>query len=177
MNTPAIPQPTGPAKAKKALPAAIPPPPAAIAPPPNQASAALVAAAPDNEAMAVPVDAVPNVVAIAIAAVGPNAATAPPTATPPTATPAPLILLAEFSVSIRTASLNSLMLSFTSAISLANSLGELAKELIYFSTRSIAKEADFLNRYNSKVKLLAFSPKPLYLFSTFSSLRMASFFA
>lgn len=55
--------PTGPARAKNAFPAAIPPPPAARAPPPSQANCALVAAAPDNADIAVPVDAVPNVVA------------------------------------------------------------------------------------------------------------------
>ncbi len=77
-STPPIAQPTGPARARNALPAAIPPPPAASAPPPNQANAALVAAAPLNVDMAVPVEAIPNVVAIPIAAVGPRAATAIP---------------------------------------------------------------------------------------------------
>src|SRR5699024_9618523 len=74
--------------ANKAEPAAVPPPPAASAPPPNHANAALVAAAPLNVEIAVPVEAVPNVVAIAIAADGPNAATPTPAATPPLAPPA-----------------------------------------------------------------------------------------
>ena len=55
----------------------------------HQASAALVAAAPDSALIAVPVDAVPNVIAIPMAADGPRAATPTPAATPPPATPAP----------------------------------------------------------------------------------------
>ena len=84
IETPAIVQPTGPASAKKALPAAIPPPPVAKAPPPNHASAAFVNAAPLKADIAVPVEAAPNVVAIPIAAVGPSAATATPAPTPAT---------------------------------------------------------------------------------------------
>ena len=53
------------------VPAAMPPPPAATAPPPNHAVAAFVAAAPDSVDMAVPVEAVPKVVAIPIAAACP----------------------------------------------------------------------------------------------------------
>lgn len=58
------------------------PPPAAAAPPPSHAKAALVAAAPDNVDIAVPVEAVPNVVATHIAALGAKLATAIPPATP-----------------------------------------------------------------------------------------------
>ena len=76
--TPAIAQPTGPARARKAFPAVMPPPPAASAPPPSHANAAFVAAAPLNEEMAVPVEATPKVVAIPIAAVGPSITTATP---------------------------------------------------------------------------------------------------
>ena len=75
---PLIDHPTGPARAKNAFPAAIPPPPAARAPPPIQANCALVAAAPDKADIAVPVDAVPNVVATHIAALGAKLATATP---------------------------------------------------------------------------------------------------
>lgn len=78
----AIAHPIGPAKAKIASPAAIPPPPAAIAPPPSQAKAAFVAAAPLKDEIAVPVEATPNVVATPIAAVGPNATTATPSPAP-----------------------------------------------------------------------------------------------
>ena len=46
-----------------------------------------MAAAPDNVLIAAPVDAVPNVVAIAIAAVGPIAATPAPASAPAPATP------------------------------------------------------------------------------------------
>ena len=88
--TPAIAQPIGPASARKAFPAAIPPPPTASAPPPSHARAALVAAAPLNADIAVPVDATPKVVAIPIAAVGPRATTATPAPTP--AAPAPAFL-------------------------------------------------------------------------------------
>ena len=79
---PPIVQPTGPAIAKNAVPDAIPPPPAAAAPPPSHAKAALVAAAPDSVDIAVPVEAVPNVVATHIAALGAKLATAIPPATP-----------------------------------------------------------------------------------------------
>ena len=79
---PPIAHPIGPESAKSAVPAAVPPPPAANAPPPNHASAALVAAAPDKVEMAVPVEAVPNVVATAIAALGAKPATVVPAATP-----------------------------------------------------------------------------------------------
>ena len=76
-----------------ALPSAIPPPPAASAPPPKAASVALVAATPVRDAIAVPVDAVPN--AITAAVVAPAAAKPPavPTAAPPrppSSTPAPM---------------------------------------------------------------------------------------
>ncbi|WP_336789598.1 hypothetical protein [Gordonia malaquae] len=70
---PATVQPIGPASASSVVPAAVPPPPAEIAPPPSQASAAFDATAPDSEEMAVPVDAVPKVVAIHIAAEGGDA--------------------------------------------------------------------------------------------------------
>ena len=60
------------------MPAVIPPPPAMRVPPPSHARAALVAAAPDRLAMAVPVDATPKVVATPIATVGPLVATATP---------------------------------------------------------------------------------------------------
>src|SRR5699024_11254697 len=86
--TPPIDHPIGPLKANNAEPAAVPPPPATKAPPPNHAKAALVAAAPLKADIAVPVEAVPNVVAIAIAADGPNAATPTPATTPPPALPA-----------------------------------------------------------------------------------------
>ena len=76
--TPVSVHPIGPARARNAVPAATPPPPAANAPPPSHASAALVAAAPDSEATVAPVLATPKVVATAIAAVGPKAATATP---------------------------------------------------------------------------------------------------
>ena len=79
---PAIPHPIGPASARIAAPAAVPPPPAASAPPPNHAKAAFVAAAPDNAEIAVPVEAVPNVVAIHIATLGAKDATAAPPRTP-----------------------------------------------------------------------------------------------
>ena len=85
-DAPAMPHPIGPARARRAFPAAIPP---AATPPPNQASAALVAAAPDRAEIAVPVEAVPNVVATHIAAVGPIAAIAPPAPTPAAAPTAP----------------------------------------------------------------------------------------
>ena len=87
-----IAHPTGPARARKALPAAIPPPPTASAPPPSQAKAAFVAAAPLSAEIAVPVDATPNVVAIPIAVAGPSATTATPTPTP--AAPAPTFFAA-----------------------------------------------------------------------------------
>ena len=83
---PAIPHPIGPKSPNKAAPPPIPAPPAAIAPPPSHANAALAAAAPPKDDIAAPVLAVPNVVAIAIAAAGPPTATAPP------ATAAPIIL-------------------------------------------------------------------------------------
>ena len=79
---PPIPHPIGPAIARKALPAAIPPPPDDNAPPPNHANAAFVAAAPDSADIAVPVEAVPKVVAIHIAALGAKLATAIPLVTP-----------------------------------------------------------------------------------------------
>ena len=88
--TPAIVHPTGPARPNKASPAVIPPPPAISVPPPSHANAALVAAAPLNVEMAVPVEATPKVVAIPIAAVGPIVATATPALTP--AAPAPAFL-------------------------------------------------------------------------------------
>ena len=87
--TPATAHPTGDINASKVPPVAMPPPPAAIAPPPSHARAALVAAAPDKAEIAVPVEAVPNVVATAIAAVGPNAATPTPAVTPAAPVPAP----------------------------------------------------------------------------------------
>ena len=49
--------------ARISFPPAIPNPPAALAPPPNQANVALVFAAPERAAIAVPVDAVPNIIA------------------------------------------------------------------------------------------------------------------
>ena len=85
---PAIVQPIGPAMARSAFPATIPPPPAERAPPPSHASAAFVAAAPDSAEIAVPVDAVPNVVATHIAAVGAMNATDAPAAIPAPAPPA-----------------------------------------------------------------------------------------
>ena len=100
MDRPAIVQPTGPASARKVLPAAIPPPPAANAPPPNQAKAALVAAAPLKAEIAVPVDATPNVVAIPIAAVGPRVTTATPAPTPAAPCPAVLTSVLLYSSSI-----------------------------------------------------------------------------
>ena len=77
---------------KTAVPKAIPPPPAAKEPPPKNAKMALVAAAPLNPEMAVPVEATPTAVTAAV--VAPEAATAPavPTAAPPKPpkiTPAP----------------------------------------------------------------------------------------
>lgn len=92
---PAMVQPTGPARARRAFPAAIPPPPAATAPPPSQARAALSAAAPDSVEIATPVEAVPNVVAIHIATVGAIIATVAPAARPAPALPA--AFLASFS--------------------------------------------------------------------------------
>ena len=88
IEKPAMPQPIGPAKASKACPPAMPRPPLANVPPPSQARAALVAAAPDKAEIAVPVDAVPKVVATHIAAVGAKAVTAAPAATPAPAVPA-----------------------------------------------------------------------------------------
>ncbi|OUS68704.1 hypothetical protein B1748_33155 [Paenibacillus sp. MY03] len=88
-------QPTGPASARKVEPAVMPPPPATTAPPPSHANAAFVAAAPLNAEMAVPVEAVPKVMATAIAAVGPNAATPAPAATP--AAPKPVDVFAVLS--------------------------------------------------------------------------------
>ena len=64
------------------VPAAMPPPPAESAPPPSHARAAFCATAPDSADMAVPVDAVPNVVATHIAALGASAATAAPVPIP-----------------------------------------------------------------------------------------------
>ena len=87
-------QPTGPARARRAFPAAMPPPPAARAPPPSQARAALVAAAPDRAEMAVPVEAVPKVVATAMATDGPKAASPTPAVAP--AKPVPLPIAADF---------------------------------------------------------------------------------
>ena len=87
-------QPTGPASARRAFPAAMPPPPAARAPPPSHARAALVAAAPDRAEMAVPVDAVPKVVATAMATDGPKAASPTPAVAP--AKPVPAELLPAF---------------------------------------------------------------------------------
>ena len=74
------------------VPSAIPPPPAAMAPPPKAARVAFVAATPLKDAMAVPVDAVPNAITADVvapaAANPPNVpAAAPPT--PPKSTPAP----------------------------------------------------------------------------------------
>ena len=86
-KTPAIDHPTGPAIARKAFPAAIPPPPATSDPPPSHANAALVAAAPLKVEMAVPVDATPKVVAIPIATVGPIVTTATPIPAPAAAAP------------------------------------------------------------------------------------------
>ncbi|MFC5128344.1 hypothetical protein ACFPRL_36335 [Pseudoclavibacter helvolus] len=79
---PATVQPIGPARARSAPPAAVPPPPAATAPPPSHAMAALLAAAPESVEIAVPVDAVPKVVATHIAAVGATLATAAPAVMP-----------------------------------------------------------------------------------------------
>ena len=75
------------------VPKAIPPPPAAIASPPRAANVALVAAIPLREAVAVPVEAVPN--AMTAAVVAPAAAKPPavPRAAPPKppkSTPAPM---------------------------------------------------------------------------------------
>ena len=60
-------------------------------PHPAHASAALVAAAPDSAEIAVPVDATPNVVATAIATVGPTAATATPAPAPATPAAVPIL--------------------------------------------------------------------------------------
>ena len=57
----------------------------------SHASAALVAAAPDNADIAVPVDATPNVVATPIATVGASVTTATPVAIP--AAPAPAVTI------------------------------------------------------------------------------------
>ena len=85
---PAIVHPTGPAIARSAFPATIPPPPAVRAPPPSHASAAFVAAAPERVDIAAPVEAVPNVVATHMAAVGAIKATDAPAASPAPAPPA-----------------------------------------------------------------------------------------
>ena len=64
-----------------------------LSPPPSQAKADDVAAAPVSVDIATPVDAVPNVVAIAMAAPGPKVAMPAPKATPvPAITPAPIEL-------------------------------------------------------------------------------------
>ena len=93
-DVPAMPQPMGPAKANNAWPPATPAPPALSAPPPSQASAAFVATAPDRLEIAVPVEAVPKVVATHIIAVGAMLATAAPPATP-AAAPKPIFLLSS----------------------------------------------------------------------------------
>ena len=85
VETAVIPQPIGPANARNAWPAAIPAPSAAN--PANvlpiHANAAFCATHPDNVLIAVPVEAVPNVVAILIKAVGAIDATPNPAAAPP----------------------------------------------------------------------------------------------
>jgi len=50
------------------VPNAIPPPPATSAPPPNAARVAFVSATPLSEAIAVPVEAVPNTITAAVVA-------------------------------------------------------------------------------------------------------------
>ena len=71
--------------------------PTPITPPPSQASAAFVAAAPDNAEMAVPVEAVPKVVANHMAALGAAAAIAAPAPTPAIAPVAPFLALSNSS--------------------------------------------------------------------------------
>ncbi|PHM11266.1 hypothetical protein CK516_03525 [Nostoc sp. 'Peltigera malacea cyanobiont' DB3992] len=78
----------------------MPVPPAVRAPPPNKAKAALVAAAPEREDIATPVDAVPKVVANAIAAVGPRKASPAPATNPaPAVEPATKLLFVFASIS------------------------------------------------------------------------------
>ena len=77
---------------KAAAPAAIPPPPVASVPPPSNAKVALVAATPLNDAIAVPVEAVPKAITAAVvapAAAKPPAAPKPAPPSPPRRTPAP----------------------------------------------------------------------------------------
>ena len=133
---PAIPQPIGPARAKSALPAATPPPPAERAPPPSQARAALLAAAPERVEMAVPVEAVPNVVATHIAALGVKAATAAPPATPALALIADFVAASSSSLAKSHTLLNSFLFTCISFISASNSFGWFAILLIRFSTLS-----------------------------------------
>ena len=86
-----------------------------------------MAAAPDNVEIAVPVDAVPKVVAIAMAADGPRAAIPTPAIAP--AAPAALPIFEERAASVsksRTVSENRLTSMRNSATDLSNSLGVLA---------------------------------------------------
>ena len=145
---PAIDQPTGPAKASNALPAVIPPPPAARAPPPSQASAALVAAAPESVEIAAPVEAVPNVVATHIAAVGAMNATDAPAARP---APAPAAAF-RASCSSRSAksrdSVNFLRLTEISSNSASKLLGRLAMLLTRLSTKEIESRERHRSMYS-----------------------------
>lgn len=119
-DAPAMPHPIGPARARRAFPAAIPP---AATPPPNQASAAFVAAAPDKAEIAVPVEAVPNVVATHIAAVGPIAAIAPPAPTPAAAPTAPFFAFSYSCFANSCAPANFSLLNLIASILVSNVLG------------------------------------------------------
>lgn len=132
---PAMPQPMGPARASRALPPAVPAPPAATAPPPSHASAACDAAAPDRVEIAVPVDAVPNVVAIHIAADGAMLATAAPAAIPPPALIADCRAASSSSFAYCSACVKAAFSARISSKVLPNSFGELAMLLIRTSTR------------------------------------------
>ena len=134
---PATVQPMGPARASSAVPAAVPPPPAAMAPPPSQARAALVATAPERVEIAVPVDAVPKVVATHNAAVGAMLATAAPAVNP---APAPAADFRAASRSFRAnsaASRNSVLWTSISSKSVSNDFGVLTMLFTSSSTSSI----------------------------------------
>ena len=134
---PAIVHPIGPAIASNALPAAIPPPPVANAPPPSQANAAFVAAAPESAEIAVPVDAVPKVVATHIAAVGAINATDAPAASPAPAPPAASRAACNSRAPKSQEPRKLSRFNLISSNSASNDLGWLAILLMRFSTKAI----------------------------------------
>ena len=98
----------------------------------------MAAAAPDKAEMAVPVDAVPNVVATAKAADGPNTAKPIPAVAPARPTPLPIFSDLAASVLMRCTALSNRSISMRNArTDLSNSLGVFVNPFTYSSTGSI----------------------------------------